>query len=63
MTVYMEVDETVNEKSVQYPCEMGVINISKLLRMKVPDQSKCKGYAKFVKARSNALRDQIMVMW
>ena len=32
-------------------------------RLKVLDQPKCKGYAKFVRARSNALYDQVMVKW
>ena len=31
--------------------------------LKVPDKPKCKGYAKFVRARSNALCDQVMVRW
>ena len=31
--------------------------------LRVPDQPKCNGYVKFVKARSNALCDQVMVRW
>ena len=31
--------------------------------LKVPDQPKCNGYAKFLRARSNALCDQVMVRW
>ena len=31
--------------------------------LKVPDLPKCNGYAKSVRARSNALCDQFMVRW
>ena len=31
--------------------------------LKVPDQPKCKGYAKFLIARSKTLCDQVMVRW
>ena len=31
--------------------------------LKVPDKPKCNGYAEFVRARSNALCDQVMVRW